>query len=220
MADDADTSTPTGVETDSEDTAAETAADAPEGGGSAADGSAAEGTSGEGQDTAAPTAAPPAQQDDAAFYGLTNRDIEHAFMLLNGPRGDTIRRKDFKYFANLFFPDISPKDLKALVGNEFTQEKMKKLLSHEDSAATGAVPPDNFDPVAEAFRLLDVDGTGEISAERMKTVFEAIPGVGELADEDLQVIMQMADANGDGKLSFEDFRDMCDQPITEESYLK
>ena len=165
-------------------------------------------------------AAPEEQANPAEFYGLTAKDIDTAFALLNGPRGENLRRRDIRDFASTFFPDITPKQLKQLVGSDFTRYKLQQLLSHEDSAKTGALPPPDFDPVAEAFALLDVDGTGEISPARLVEVFQTIPSVDALSNEDVQLLMQMADVDGDGKLTLTDFRTMLNQKVDMAAFLK
>ena len=67
----------------------------------------------------------------------------------------------------------------------------RKLLSHEKLEA--------------AFNLFDKDGSGTISAEEIKDVL----GVGKNIDEKVwnDIVMEVDD-NGDGEISFEEFKQM------------
>lgn len=43
----------------------------------------------------------------------------------------------------------------------------------------------------------------------LKSIFSNL-GFGQLSDEDLMVLIEAADGDGDGKVSLTDFRGMCD----------
>ncbi|CAM9997094.1 unnamed protein product [Laminaria digitata] len=66
-----------------------------------------------------------------------------------------------------------------------------------------------FDPVAEAFKAYDPEGTGFMDAEILRNVFDNL-GFGHLSDEDLLVLVEAADGDGDGRVGIDDFRLMCD----------
>jgi len=56
-----------------------------------------------------------------------------------------------------------------------------------------------------AFRAFDKDGNGSISMSELK---ELLGASGNMSEEVWQQIMKEVDANGDGEISFEEFRDM------------
>ena len=92
-----------------------------------------------------------------------------------------------------------------------------------------------FDPVAEAFKVYDPDGSGYADVSVMKSVFENL-GFNELSDEDLDILVRVhpcpllvllrkfshccnhhapvytkietADKDKDGRISLEDFRNL------------
>mmetsp|Transcript_12851 Transcript_12851/g.1944 ORF Transcript_12851/g.1944 Transcript_12851/m.1944 type:complete len:95 (+) Transcript_12851:294-578(+) len=64
---------------------------------------------------------------------------------------------------------------------------------------------DDFDPIAEAFKFYDPDNTGYIDLDRLREIF-ALLGYGELSYGDMQILVECADADKDGKISLEDFR--------------
>ena len=67
----------------------------------------------------------------------------------------------------------------------------------------------NFDPVAEAFKVYDPDGTGYVDSNVLRSIFENL-GFGEITDDDLTILTETGDVDGDGKISLMDFRKMLD----------
>ena len=79
----------------------------------------------------------------------------------------------------------------------------------------------NFDPVAEAFKVYDPDGTGFVDSSVLRAVFENL-GFGEITEDDLAILTETGDVDGDGKISLQDFRKMLDfnrapAPVAEEA---
>jgi Ca2+-binding EF-hand superfamily protein len=60
------------------------------------------------------------------------------------------------------------------------------------------------DTLREQFRILDVDQDGFVTADELATLLRADGA--EVSDEEIAEILQHADDNGDGRLSFEEFR--------------
>lgn len=61
-------------------------------------------------------------------------------------------------------------------------------------------------PIRQAY---DPEGTGFMDEEILKSIFDNL-GFGQLSDEDLAVLVEAADGDGDGRVSVEDFRGMCE----------
>ena len=61
-----------------------------------------------------------------------------------------------------------------------------------------------------ARQVYDPQGTGFVDHETLRSIFENL-GYGEITDEDLAVLVETADADGDGKISLDDFRGMLDE---------
>lgn len=55
----------------------------------------------------------------------------------------------------------------------------------------------------------DPSDTGFMDTEILRSIFSNL-GFGQLSDEDLTVLVEAADGDGDGKVSIADFRGMCD----------
>lgn len=58
-------------------------------------------------------------------------------------------------------------------------------------------------------KAYDPSDTGFMDTEILRSIFSNL-GFGQLSDEDLTVLVEAADGDGDGKVSLADFRGMCD----------
>ena len=65
----------------------------------------------------------------------------------------------------------------------------------------------NFDPVAEAFKVYDPHSTGFVDSEILRSIFQNL-GFGEISDEDLGILVETGDKDKDGRISLQDFRNM------------
>lgn len=52
----------------------------------------------------------------------------------------------------------------------------------------------DFDPAAEAFKVLDPSGSGFVDIDLMKGMLSQMPGIGEVTDEDMKVVIELADS--------------------------
>ncbi|RHY17604.1 hypothetical protein DYB37_005461 [Aphanomyces astaci] len=95
--------------------------------------------------------------------------------------------------------DMSTRDYRVLLNNEseLTEQTLCDLLLENDIA--------DYDPVAEAFRAYDPEGTGFVNLEVLSRLFESL-GYGKLSDDDLRVLVATADSDKDGQLNLADFR--------------
>ena len=64
---------------------------------------------------------------------------------------------------------------------------------------------ENFDAVEEAFKLLDVEGKGELTVDTFKEIFKNLE-LGEIARSDEEIFKEVADFDKDGVINLEDFR--------------
>ena len=71
----------------------------------------------------------------------------------------------------------------------------------------------DFDPVLAAFRVFDRDHSASLSADELKFYVGQIPDIGRLSEEDMNVVMDLVDVDGDGKVSFDDFRSFLTQGL-------
>eukprot|EP00298_Acanthocystis_sp_HF-20_P009890 c18557_g1_i1.p2 GENE.c18557_g1_i1~~c18557_g1_i1.p2 ORF type:complete len:214 (-),score=97.94 c18557_g1_i1:32-673(-) len=136
-----------------------------------------------------------------------------------------IQRKDFEDAFAIFDKNadgsISLIDLeKSLTGMGYkpTPEQVVKLLKEVDKNDSGEIEFDEFcavllenlkDPeyeLKEAFHSLDLDKDGLLSKEEL---WEGLKRIGVYAPEsDVDEMIAKGDSDGDGKISYEDFRKM------------
>ncbi|XP_068553323.1 centrin-2-like isoform X2 [Anas acuta] len=94
---------------------------------------------------------------------------------------------------------------------------MRKIISQVDEEGSGKINFESFlqvmaqkmaEPyskkeILKGFKLFDTDGTGKISFEKLKLVATE---VGEdITDEELQVMIDEADVDGDGEVDQQEF---------------
>mmetsp|Transcript_25197 Transcript_25197/g.63415 ORF Transcript_25197/g.63415 Transcript_25197/m.63415 type:complete len:184 (+) Transcript_25197:107-658(+) len=113
----------------------------------------------------------------------------------------TISAHEIKKRLAVFYKNVSVKEIRYLLNNqsEISFDELKDLL--KDNTLK------NFDPVKDAFRVYDPNDTGEIDVSVIQELFHGL-GFGEISDEDAQLIKEMADADGDGRITLDDFRQM------------
>jgi len=68
---------------------------------------------------------------------------------------------------------------------------------------------EEFDPVEEAFNLLDVNGDGELTVDTFRNIFQKL-NLGNIDPNEEAIFMQVADKNGDKKITIDDFRRILD----------
>lgn len=117
---------------------------------------------------------------------------------------------------------ISADDLKKVLvdaGLKPTDDQCAELLAAADKDGSGSL---NFEEFAEAviavgiriliaalvraaFEALDVDNTGLISKDNVRTVVENVNVGDKVTDEMIDNVFEAADTSGDGQISFEEF---------------
>ncbi len=134
------------------------------------------------------------------------------------------QRQEIKEAFDLFDTDgsgnIDAKELKVAMralGFEPKKDEIKKMISEMDADQNGVIDYNDFlelmtikmaerDPMEEmmkAFRLFDEDDTGKISFKNLKRVAKEL---GEnMADEEIQEMIDEADRDGDGEISEDEF---------------
>ena len=99
----------------------------------------------------------------------------------------------------VFYKNLPPKECKLLIPDVLTKQGLRELLADNELG--------KFDPIKEAFKVYDPTNTGFVDAETLRRIFQEL-GYGEITDDDLEVLVETADTDRDGKISLEDFRGM------------
>ena len=132
--------------------------------------------------------------------------------------------REVKEAFNLFDKDqdgmIGPDDLKEAfnsLGFEFNQHEIQRIIQELDPNNTGAIDYQNFsdlihskmserdqiDDIRTAFDMLDFDKTNKITFKNLKQIAKELGE--ELTDKEIQELINEADTDNDGEVSFEEF---------------
>lgn len=127
------------------------------------------------------------------------KDIETLFKFIDKNNYGRISLADIKSRISLFAKEMTGRDFKFLLAgkNDISVRELYDILKFNEL--------EDFDPVAEAFKFYDPEGTGYIDLDRLREVFATL-GYGELSHGDMQILVECADADMDGKINLEDFR--------------
>jgi calmodulin len=61
-----------------------------------------------------------------------------------------------------------------------------------------------YDPLKEAFAFFDAEGTGSVDPAVLRAMLEEM-GAGPVSDEDMDILLQHADLDKDGRIGLHDF---------------
>lgn len=130
-------------------------------------------------------------------------DIKSAFDFLDVEGKGVVTASRLRKRLGAFHRPLSTRETRVLMNGktEVTLNDMREVLL--DNEVT------NFDPVVEAFKVYDPDCTGYMDTDILRRIFDNL-GFGKMSDKDLDVLVDAADGDGDGRVSVEDFRGMCD----------
>jgi len=146
--------------------------------------------------------------DDEAIFAaagsgalpINDDELSAAFDFLDVDGSGRLTGAGIKHRLGAFFSNLPQKEIKLLLGEgPFTKDSLRKLLATNDLGT--------YDPVREAFRAYDPNGTGFADPEMLRSIFETL-GYGPINEEDIKVLIETADADRDGKIGLEDFRKM------------
>merc|ERR1712166_354203 len=128
-------------------------------------------------------------------------EIKAAFDFFDVHKKGKLNAQDLKQRCSIFYKSMTPKDYKLLVGEsgEISLKQLQRLLGQNEL--------EEYDPVKEAFKVYDPNNTGFADPEILRNIFKQLD-YGDITDEDLQVLIQAADVDGDGKINLSDFRGM------------
>jgi len=138
---------------------------------------------------------------------VSREDITSAFEMLDAEKTGSIHFPTLKKRLGVFFPEMTAREFRFLMNNkkEITLDDLCELIEDNDIQ--------NFDPVAEAFKAYDPHSQGHIDVEKIKDIFRSYD-LGELADDELDLLKRAADIDNDGLITLPDFRALLDKPQT------
>lgn len=138
---------------------------------------------------------------------VSKEDISAAFDMLDIEKNGSIHFPTLKKRLGIFFPEMTAREFRFLMNNkkEITLDDLIELIEDNDIQ--------NYDPVAEAFKAYDPHSQGHIDIEKLKDIFRSYD-MGELVDDEIDLIKRAADVDNDGLITLSDFRTLLDKPQT------
>jgi len=131
---------------------------------------------------------------------IDEEQLAAAFEFFDVEKTGKLTAAGLKQRLGAFYKNLPSKEIKLLLGDgTFTKESLRSLLADNQLGA--------YDPMAEAFKAYDPNGTGFIDTETLRSIFESL-GYGEIDSDDLNVLVEAADVDRDGRISLDDFRQM------------
>lgn len=140
------------------------------------------------------------EQAGRGHIRIDDDELSAAFDFFDVDGKGRLTAKDLHNRLSTFYPNLPAKDVKALITEPvFTKEVLRRLLENNQLGG--------FDPVKQAFAVYDPQNTGFVDNDTLRRIFTDL-GFGEITDEDMNVLIEASDVDGDGRISLEDFRGM------------
>lgn len=118
---------------------------------------------------------------------ITQDEIAAAFAMLDPEHTGQLTLQSLKRRLGPLMPEMTAKDYRFLMNNkkEMNLDDLRDLLIDNEVA--------NYDPFFDAFRIFDPKNTGFIDEDKLRVAFIAF-GLGELSDEELEVLKRVSNA--------------------------
>ena len=134
---------------------------------------------------------------------MSGREVKEAFDFMSGGQEELSQAAVMDFMEANFRPlglgSLIPREPSTLVGKEpMSQERLSRLLMNNQLGAEA-------DPVGTVFKCLANKSSGFITVETLKKLLQTVPGIGDLNRDDVEFLMNEVDADGDGRISLEDF---------------
>lgn len=149
-----------------------------------------------------------AESDLEQLIHLSDDDLETAFEFLDDYHTGELTLYSMRERLAVFYESadkVPLKDLKLLVGEHKTLRlaDMRKILNETTELLQGT----RVNPIKEVFRLYDPTGTGFMDSLALRSILQRM-GHRNITDEDINVLIETLDSDGDGKIGLDDFRKM------------
>ena len=135
---------------------------------------------------------------------IDKADIHNVFQLINGTDdGQTLKLNDLKAKIGMLNPRVPEVEVPTLTNNkeEISADELYELLDDCDYR--------DFDPVAEAFRLLDIHNMDAVDMDRLISMMQKF-GFKNVSSKDKEMLLECLDMDEDGAIGLEDLRKLIE----------
>ena len=148
---------------------------------------------------------------------ITLNEIRSFMNGISNSSAEKVTKRDLREYLSAFpvkgqaagqvtEPRVKKSEINFLLNGkqEMTATELHELLSN--------TMIEEFDPVQEAFNLLDVDETGFLTVDTFRNIFEKLQ-LGTIEPNEEKIFNEVADKDGDGKISIDDFRKILEYNV-------
>ncbi len=131
-------------------------------------------------------------------------DIEKAFKILDEKNNGTkVSLAELKKKIPVINPNFPISEIPSLTNgkSEIKAKDLFELLKQNEL--------EEFDPLQEAFNLLDPQKSGQVDINRLRQIFQCL-GYGEIDKKDVEILNECLDVDKDGKITIADLREIFD----------
>jgi len=148
---------------------------------------------------------------------ITITEIRNFMNGISNSSAEKVTKKDLRDYLSAF-------PVKGQAGGAATENKVKKsevnflLNGKQEMTATELhellkeTMIEEFDPVQEAFNLLDVDERGFLDVATFKNIFEKL-NLGTIEPNEEKIFLEVADKDNNGVIGIEDFRKILEYNV-------
>eukprot|EP00775_Hariotina_reticulata_P009396 gene9395-9560_t len=126
--------------------------------------------------------------------GITQTQLEAAWKALS-PNGCCLNRHETYNLLKLCYPGLTAPQLKELAAQGASLDSLQQLLVE--------TPSSEVDVAAQAMKVLDPGRTGAVDLGVLQRLMTEVMRLPQLDEEELRLVMQLADVDGDGRISLQ-----------------
>jgi len=150
---------------------------------------------------------------------ITLNEIRNFMNGISGSSAEKVTKRDLREYLSAFpvkgqdpaagataEPRVKKSEINFLLNGkqEMTATELHELLSN--------TMIEEFDPVQEAFNLLDVNGSGKLTVDTFRNIFEKLQ-LGTIEPNEEKIFKEVADKDGDGEINLDDFRKILEYNV-------
>lgn len=144
---------------------------------------------------------PKEDEEDIGGIPVSKSEVDEFFKSISSFKSTKITRKDLKNFLSCLPKEFKSKDIGLLMNGLYEMDATQLHEILKDNRVN------EYDAIAEAFKLLDPEKKGFIEIQTFRKIFEQMH-LAEILPCDESIFMDIADVDKDGKITLEDFRVM------------